>query len=49
MLADYAKGNLGAEDMGKVEKGVDNGLSEAGVSDSRDGVMSAVGASLKEQ
>ena len=49
MLADYAKGNLGAEDMRKVEKGVDNGLSEAGVSDSREGVVSAMESSLQEQ
>ena len=49
MLADYAKGNLGVEDMGKVEKGVDNGLSEAGVSDSREGFVSAMESSLQEQ
>lgn len=49
MLADYAKGNLGAEDMSKVEKGVDNGLSEAGVGDSRDGVVSAMESHLQEQ
>ena len=51
MLADYARGNLGAEDMSKVEKGVDNGLSEAGVSDSREGVVSAMESSpsLQEQ
>ena len=49
MLADYVKGNLGAEDMGKVEKGIDNGLSEANVNDSRSGVVSAMEASLQEQ
>ena len=49
MLADYARGNLGAEDMSKVEKGVDNGLSEAGVSDSRDGFVNAAESSIQEQ
>ena len=49
MLGDYVKGNLGAEDMGKVEKGIDNGLSEANVNDSRSGVVSAMEASLQEQ
>lgn len=49
MLADYARGNLGAEDMGKVEKGVDNGLSEAGVSDSREGFVNAAESALQEQ
>ena len=49
MLGDYVKGNLGAEDMGKVEKGIDNGLSEANVNDSRSGVVSAREASLQEQ
>ena len=49
MLADYAKGNLGAEDMGKVEKGVSNGLSEAGVSDSPEGFVNAAESSLQEQ
>ena len=49
MLADYAKDNLGTEDMGKVEKGVDSGLSEAKVSDSRDRVVSAMEASVRGQ
>lgn len=49
LLADYAKGNLGAEDMGKVEKGIDNGLSEADVTDSRDGVVRAMESSVQEQ
>ena len=49
LLADYVKGNLGAEDMGKVEKGIDNGLSEANINDSRSGVVSAMEASLQEQ
>ena len=49
MLGDYVKGNLGAEDMGKVEQCIDNGLSEANVNDSRSGVVSAMEASLQEQ
>ena len=49
MLADYARGNLGAEDMSKVEKGVDNGLSEAGVSDSPEGFVNAAESSIQEQ
>lgn len=48
MLGDYVKGNLGAEDMGKVEQCIDNGLSEANVNDSRSGVVSAMEASLQE-
>lgn len=49
MLADYARGNLGAEDMSKVEKGVDSGLSEAGVSDSPEGFVNAAESSIQEQ
>lgn len=48
MLADYAKGNLGSEDMGKVEEGIDNGLSEAGASDSREGFVNATESSVQE-
>ena len=49
LLADYAKGNLGAEDMEKVEKGIDNGLSVADVTDSRDGVARAMESAIQEQ
>ena len=49
LLADYAKGNLGVEDTGKVEKGIDNGLSEAKVNDSREGVARAMESAVQEQ
>ena len=42
MLADYAKGNLGAEDMGKVEKAVSEGAERAGVNDSPSGIQQAM-------
>ena len=42
MLADYAKGNLGAEDMGKVEKAVSEGAERAGVNDSLSGIQQAM-------
>ena len=42
MLADYAKGNLGAEDMGKVEKAVSEGAERAGVNDSLSGIHQAM-------
>lgn len=49
MLADYAKGNLGAEDMGKVEKGVGEGLSAAESSDSVEGFTRAAESAVEEQ
>ena len=42
LLADYAKGNLGAEDHAKVEKAVSDGIEKAGVSDSATGVQQAM-------
>ena len=42
LLADYAKGNLGAEDMGKVEKAVSEGAERAGVNDSPSGIQQAM-------
>lgn len=47
MLADYAKGNLGAEDAGKVEKAVANGTNEAGVNDSTQSVADAMRSSCE--
>ena len=48
MLADYAKGNLGAEDMGKVEKAVSEGAERAGVNDSPSGIQQAMASAGKD-